>query len=219
MKFLKASPVLYKALVGVYFTRHSSGASARRREDFASMACRTSALAACLALVTVSSATLPTAQHAAAPRTLRSPLAAPCGGPAAALALRGGANIGPVTPPGMIYINAATGLLYSVSLLGLDPMLPDPTRKYWQQEETPATKAILQFFSLALVWTNGFMIYAMLSLGASAADLLKFQTFGWASSLLLNFWQVARYGFTAQLDTLGLQITLAALTAYMGFRA
>lgn len=117
----------------------------------------------------------------------------------------------------MIYVNVVTGLLYSVSLLGLDPMLPDPTRKFWQQEETPATKAILQFFSLALLWVNGFMLYAMLALGASAADLLKFQTFGWISCLVLTFWQVGAYGFTAQLDTLGIQTTLAALSAYLGF--
>ena len=68
--------------------------------------------------------------------------------PPALLALRGGGRLGYLTPEVMIYLNAASGVLYSLSLLGLDPMLPDPTMKYWQQPQTPATKGILQFFSL-----------------------------------------------------------------------
>ena len=64
---------------------------------------------------------------------------------------------------------------------------------------------------------NGFMLYAMLWVGASAADLLKFQAFGWFSLLLLMAFQAKVYGYRAQLDTLGIQITLLALSAYLGF--
>ena len=46
-------------------------------------------------------------------------------------------------------LNAVAGILYSMSLVGLDPNMPDPTMKYWEQEQTPATRAILQFFALA----------------------------------------------------------------------
>lgn len=92
--------------------------------------------------------------------------------PAALLVLRGGAQVGPIKagpisidlllgPRGCVMINAAAGLLYSMSLIGLDPNMPDPTLKYWEQEQTPATRAILQFFALTLVWINSFMLYAM----------------------------------------------------------
>ena len=101
-----------------------------------------------------------------------------------------------------------------------DPILnelPDPTLKYWQQRETPATKAILQFLALTLLWINGLMLYALHYLAAPASGLLRFQTFGWASILILIAYQASRYGFTAQQETLGIQLTLLALSAYLGF--
>ena len=143
------------------------------------------------------------------------------------LSLRGGAKVGPVTigplsiecgPRAFVYLNALAGVGYASSLIGLDPNLPDPTLKYWQQEVSPATRAILQFFALVLMWVNGFMIYAMVQLNAPATGLLKFQTFGWASVLALICFQANHFGFKAQQDTLGMQITLCALSAYLGFR-
>ena len=142
------------------------------------------------------------------------------------LSLRGGAKVGPVTvgplhiefgPRTLVWLNAAAGIIYSMSLIGLDPNLPDPTLKYWQQEQTPATRAILQFFALALQWINWFMIYAMVYLKAPATGLLRFQSFGWASVLALICFQASHFGFQAQQDTLGIQITLCALSAYLGF--
>ena len=140
--------------------------------------------------------------------------------------LRGGARIGPLrvgplslslSPTTAVWFNAFAGMMYSISLIGLDPGLPDPTLKYWQQEQTPATRAILEFFALALTWINLFMIYALVHLKATATGLLRFQTFGWASTLALIGWQVNAYGFRAQQDTLGVQITLCAISAYLGF--
>ena len=58
------------------------------------------------------------------------------------MALRGGeTSVGPIRlgpilinfrigPHLCVYLNAAAGLLYSMSLIGLDPNLPDPTLKY-----------------------------------------------------------------------------------------
>lgn len=144
------------------------------------------------------------------------------------LALRGGATlgpfpIGPITinpgPKTFVYLNALAGFLYSLSLIGLDPMLPDPTLKYWQQPETLASKCILQFWALTLMWMNGFMLYAMLYMAAPPTGLLKFQFFGWISILSLMAFQVNAYGFTAQQDTLGAQLTLMMLSAYLGFKA
>ena len=149
--------------------------------------------------------------------------------PAALLALRGGSTVGPLKlgpisidvtllgPTGCVYINAVAGMLYSLSLIGLDPSLPDPTMRYWQEKQTPATKAILQFLALALFWVNAFMLYAMLRLHAPAGELLKFQSFGWFSILCLVGFQANTYGFTAQQDTLGIMLTLLGLSAYLGF--
>ena len=67
---------------------------------------------------------------------------------------------------------------------------PIDQARYWEQEQTPATRAILQFFALTLVWMNGFMLWAMFRLDASAAELLKFQSFGWFSTLALLVYQV-----------------------------
>ena len=178
------------------------------------------------------------------------------------LALRGGARIGFLTPELLLYTNVVAGAGYVVSLIGLDPMLPDPTLKYWQLEQTPATKCILQFFALALMWVNTFMLYAYVFLGASARGLLKFQALGWISCLTLMTYQVrvcarwtpappriarspqlptaaaspglsaasnsltalppsseqvTTYGFTAQMDTLGIQFTLFVLSAWLGY--
>ena len=144
--------------------------------------------------------------------------------PAAALALRGGATIGPLRigpfslepgPRTLVYLNVFAGLMYSLSLVGL--LEPDPTLKYWQHPQTPATRAILQFFALALGWINGFMLYALFFMKAPATGLLKFQSFGWASVLALMAFQSSRYGFTVQHDSLGVQITLGLLSAYLGF--
>jgi len=107
--------------------------------------------------------------------------------------------------------------MYVTTLLGLDPFIRDPVAKFWQEQETPATKCILQFFCLALVWTNLFMLYSLIFMGASATALLKFQVLGWGSVLALNAYQVRHYGFTAQFDTLGMQMTLAALSIYISF--
>lgn len=145
------------------------------------------------------------------------------------MALRGGeTSVGPIRlgpilinfrigPHLCVYLNAAAGLLYSMSLIGLDPNLPDPTLKYWQQEQTTTTKAILQYFALALVWINAFMVYAMLQLNAPATGLLRFQSFGWLSTLGLLCFQVNHYGFHAQQDTLGIMLTLLGLSSYLGF--
>ena len=120
-------------------------------------------------------------------------------------------------PRGCVFLNAAAGILYSMSLIGLDPSLPDPSLKYWQTRQTPCSKAILQYLALTLVWINAFMLYAMLRLHAPAADLLKFQSFGWFSILALLFYQANHFSFTAQQDTLGIMITLLLLTTYLGF--
>lgn len=144
------------------------------------------------------------------------------------LLLRGGATVGPIKlgpliidvkmgPLYCVYLNAIAGTLYALSLLGLDPALPDPTEKYWQTPQTPTTKCILQYFALTLLWINGFMIYAICCLNAPPSGLLKFQTFGWASVLGLIYVQVKNYGFTAQQDTLGIMLTLLGLSAYLGY--
>lgn len=130
------------------------------------------------------------------------------------IVLRGGASLGPlrfgplvidarVGPRSFVYLNALAGLMYSLSLVGLDPSVPDPTLKYWQQEQTVATRAILQFLALALLWINGFMLYAMLFMGARAEGLLKFQSFGWISVMSLMAFQVNAYGCKALLGHLG----------------
>lgn len=160
-----------------------------------------------------------------APRTFAAAL------PSAAslLLLRGGATIGPLKfgpvtidvsfgPKACVYINSVAGLLYAMSLVGLDPSLPDPTHKYWQSAQTPTTVAILQYFALALVWINGFIVFALHSLNAPATGLLKFQSLGWLSTLALLLFQVNHYGFTAQQDTLGIMFTLLFITSYLGFR-
>eukprot|EP00320_Phaeocystis_rex_P010011 CAMPEP_0119059618 /NCGR_PEP_ID=MMETSP1178-20130426/3721_1 /TAXON_ID=33656 /ORGANISM="unid sp, Strain CCMP2000" /LENGTH=206 /DNA_ID=CAMNT_0007040661 /DNA_START=12 /DNA_END=633 /DNA_ORIENTATION=- len=150
------------------------------------------------------------------------------GAPAALLVLRGGASVGPIKagpisidlllgPQGCVVLNAVAGILYSISLVGLDPNMPDPTMKYWEQEQTPATRAILQFFALTLVWINCFMLYAMVRLRADTRELLKFQSFGWFSILALLFHQANRWGFTAHQETLGIMLTLLGLSAYLGF--
>lgn len=149
---------------------------------------------------------------------------------AVALALRGGSSIGPfragpfsisswvlLSPRGCVFLNAFAGIMYSMSLVGLDPGLKDPTLKYWQTRQTPCTQAILQYFALALVWINAFMLYAMLRLQAPAAELLKFQSFGWFSVLALLLYQSTRFRFTKQQDTLGVMLTLLLLTTYLGF--
>ena len=142
------------------------------------------------------------------------------------LSLRGGAIIGPLRvgpfslvldPTACVYMNAVAGIMYSMSLIGLDPNLPDPTLRYWQQPQTPATRAILQFFALALMWINWFILYAMWYLKAPATGLLRFQSFGWASILGLIGYQTSHFGFRAQQDTLGIQITLLVVSAYLGF--
>ena len=144
------------------------------------------------------------------------------------LALRGGATVGPlkigpigldffIDPRRCVYLNAIAGVMYSLSLIGFDPSLPDPTQKYWQQKQTPTTKAILQYMALTLLWINGFMIYAMSMLNAPATGLLKFQCFGWISVLALLVFQVNTYGFHTQQDTLGIMITLLVLSTYLGF--
>ena len=51
----------------------------------------------------------------------------------------------------------------------------------------------------------------------SLAQVAVFQVLGWGSVLALNAYQVNRYGFTAQFDTLGMQMTLAALSIYISF--
>ena len=146
----------------------------------------------------------------------------------AVLALRGGAKVGPIklgpikidvsmNPKWCVYTNAFAGILYALSLLGLDPALPDPTLKYWQEEQTATTRCILQYFALTLVWINGFMVYAMLVLNAPATGLLKFQCAGWASTLALLCYQVQHYGFIAQQDTLGIMLTLFGVSAYLGY--
>jgi len=61
------------------------------------------------------------------------------------------------------------------------------------------------------------MLYSLIFMGASATALLKFQVLGWGSVLALNAYQVRHYGFTAQFDTLGMQMTLAALSIYISF--
>ena len=61
------------------------------------------------------------------------------------------------------------------------------------------------------------MLYAMHILHAPAPGLLKFQCAGWASTLALLFYQVERYGYAAQQDTLGIMLTLLGLSAYLGF--
>ena len=148
--------------------------------------------------------------------------------PPSLLMLRGGATIGPfklgpilldmaMGPEACVYLNAAAGVCYAVSLIGLDPTLTDPTQKYWQSAQTSTTKAILQYFALALVWINGFMVFAMKVLQAPATGLLKFQSFGWLSTLALLVFQVNHYGFTAQQDTLGIMLTLLCMTSYLGF--
>ncbi len=135
------------------------------------------------------------------------------------LALRGGLKLGSLfSARAFVYVNVAAGLMYVFNLLGLDPLLPDPTLKFWQQPETRATKAILQFFCLALLWINGFMLYAMHLLLASPAGLLRFQVLGWATCLALNFYQTHKYGFESQFDTLGIQFTLLFLSIWFGWR-
>ena len=144
------------------------------------------------------------------------------------LRMRGGATVGPlrlgplvldvrVGPRLCVFLNAFAGLIYSISLVGLDPLIPDPTKKYWQNEQTTTTIAILQYFALALVWINLAMVYAMTHLNAPASGLLKFQSFGWLSILALLCFQVNRYGFHAQQDTLGVMFTLLFLSSYLGF--
>lgn len=120
-------------------------------------------------------------------------------------------------PIACVYLNAFAGLVYCFSLVGFDPALPDPTYKYWQQKETAATRAILQFFALALLWINLFMLYALRYLGAPATGLLRFQSIGWLSILSLMAFQVNRYGFVAQQETLGIQLSLFFVSAYLGY--
>ena len=159
----------------------------------------------------------------------RAAAATPSAAATALLALRGGSSVGPfragpislnvklLGPSGCVFLNAAAGIMYSMSLVGLDPSLPDPTLKYWQTPQTATSKAILQYFALALIWINAFMVYAMLRLQAPAAELLKFQSFGWFSILALLFYQANRFNFTARQDTLGIMLTLLLLTTYLGF--
>lgn len=123
----------------------------------------------------------------------------------------------PQGPKTGVYINAIAGIIYALSLVGLDPALPDPTLKYWQEPQTPTTKCILQYFCMALLWINVFMLYAMLILHAPPEGLLKFQVFGWLSVLSLLFFQVRKYGFVAQQDTLGIMFTLLGVSAYLGY--
>jgi hypothetical protein len=80
-----------------------------------------------------------------------------------------------------------------------------------------ATRAILQFFALALLWINLFMLYALRYLGAPATGLLRFQSIGWLSILSLMAFQVNRYGFVAQQETLGIQLSLFFVSAYLGY--
>ena len=61
------------------------------------------------------------------------------------------------------------------------------------------------------------MVYGLRYLNAPAKGLLRFQALGWASTLGLIAFQSSCYGFTAQQETLGLQITLMGLSAYLGF--
>lgn len=185
-----------------------------------------------LLLLHAFAAAAPTAEHAPShplrrPRTPLLPLERPVDSQRLTR-LRGGGTIGPlrvgpvnvdvrIGPRLCVFLNAAAGTLYSLSLVGLDPNLPDPTLKYWQHEQTDTTKAILQYFALTLVWVNAFMVYALLKLGASPTGLLQFQSFGWASVLVLLIFQVNAYGFDAQQDTLGIMISLLLMSTYLGF--
>ena len=54
-------------------------------------------------------------------------------------------------------------------------------------------------------------------LHAPPEGLLKFQVFGWLSVLSLLFFQVRKYGFVAQQDTLGIMFTLLGVSAYLGY--
>ena len=56
-----------------------------------------------------------------------------------------------MTPAVCVYINVFSGLMYVTTLLGLDPFIRDPVAKFWQEQETPATKCILQVLTLARV--------------------------------------------------------------------
>ena len=133
-----------------------------------------------------------------------------------ALVLRGGASLGPITPSLLTKIQGVMGLLYAVEMFGLPPAAPDPVEKYWGTPSSEVTSGILKWFGLAIIWLNGLMLYALLSLGADAVGLQKYSAFTWASCLALYLSQVSA-GTPQMTEGPIIQAIMTVLSVYAGF--
>ena len=132
-----------------------------------------------------------------------------------ALALRGGASLGPLTPEILTKVQVALGVLYAAEMFGVSPITPDPVAKYYPSGSA-STGAALQWFGLALLWFNGFLYYCTSSLGVSAVEIQKSAAVAWAGALLLYTSQVNK-GAVKPSEAPYLQGTMTALSAYAGF--
>ena len=81
--------------------------------------------------------------------------------------------------------------VHAVESFGLSPAAPDPVQKYWGKAGDSTSNSIMKWFGLSIIWSNGLALYALLSLGADAVGLQKFQALTWASCLVLYLKQVS----------------------------
>ena len=132
-----------------------------------------------------------------------------------ALALRGGASLGPLTPEILTKIQVALGVLYALEMFGVSPITPDPVAKYYPSGSA-STASALQWFGISLLHFNGLVYYCTFSLGVSAVEIQKFMAVAWASALLLYTSHVNK-GAVKPSEAPYLQGAMVALSAYAGF--
>ena len=115
------------------------------------------------------------------------------------------------------------GALYALEMFGLSPACEDPTEKYWgvatkgrkAAKGTVVTESILKWFALALLWSNGALLYA-LHLGTDATELCKFATLTWASAFVMYMSQV-NGGVANMTEGPYVQAVFTLLFAYLGW--
>ena len=132
-----------------------------------------------------------------------------------ALALRGGASLGPLTPEILTKVQVALGGLYALEMFGVSPITPDPVAKYYPSGSA-STASALQWFGISLLHFNGLVYYCTFSLGVSAVEIQKFMAVAWASALLLYTSHVNK-GAVKPSEAPYLQGAMVALSAYAGF--
>jgi hypothetical protein len=128
------------------------------------------------------------------------------------LAVRGGANVGPINSENLPYISAAMGVMYSMEML---LMSEDATKKYLKEPVANKFSAeMTKWFGLSLLQSS-IMQYMVAKSGASEA-VTKAMGIVWPMGLAFVLWRKSEGMFHDQI-AVGINVAFSAVAAYLAF--